>query len=165
MKKINQKSRIIRSEEEGILNFYPSLFQIIVENFLGILLLIMLVWTVVPLLYLYWKYLQIRSTSYILTTQRLITRTGFFRKEINFIELYRVLDIKVERGILHQLLDLGRTWLGEKPLLLGDIHIFSSDYTHAKLFLLTIPNALGVTEKIRKAVNDDKDEIGVMRRD
>lgn len=156
---------ILSTAEEGILNFHPSIFKIIVENFVWNLLLTLLFWTILPLPYFYWKYIQIRSTRYILTTQRLITKTGVFLKEVNFIELYRVLDIKVERGLLYQLFDFGRTCLGKKPLLLGDIHIFSSDYSHAKLFIFTIPNALGVAEKIRKAFNDDKDIKRVLRRD
>lgn len=165
MKKTNKGSITSQAAEEGILNFHPSLVKIIMGNLLLNLLLLLLFWTIVPLPYLYWKYIQVRSTNYILTSQRLITKIGVFWKEVNFIELYRVLDIKVERGLLYQLLDFGRTCFGKKPLLLGDIHIFSSDYSHAKLFLFTIPNALGVAEKIRKAFNDDKDIKRVMRRD
>ncbi|MEH1823641.1 MAG: PH domain-containing protein [Nostoc sp.] len=165
MKKINKTTITSQAAESGILNFHPSLVQILVENFLLHLLLIFLFWTILPLPYFYWKYIQIRSTNYILTTQRLITKSGVFWKEVNFIELYRVLDIQVERGPLYQLLDFGRTCLGRKPLLLGDIRVFSSDYSHPKLFLYTIPNALEVAEKIRKAFNDDKDIKRVIRRD
>lgn len=165
MKNVYKGSMISPAAESGILNFHPSLFKIVVERFLWNLLLIIFAWTILPLPYLYWKFLQIRSTNYILTTQRLITKTGVLWKEVNFIELYRVVDIKVERGFLYQFLDFGRTCLGKKPFLLGDIRIFSSDYSHPKLFLLTIPNALGVAEKIRKAFNDDKDMKRVMRRD
>jgi hypothetical protein len=165
MKKFNKTTITSQAAEEVILNFHPSLVQILVENFLWHLLLILLFWTILPLPYFYWKYIRIRSTSYILTTQRLITKSGVFWKEVNFIELYRVLDIQVERGPLYQFLDFGRTCLGRKPLLLGDIRVFSSDYSHAKIFLSTIPNALGVAEKIRKALNDDKDIKRVLRRD
>ncbi|MEH1797028.1 PH domain-containing protein [Nostoc sp.] len=165
MKKINKATIISQAAEEEILNFHPSLFQILIDNFLLHLLLIILIWTILPLPYLYWQYIQVRSTSYVLTTQRLITKTGVSRKEVNFIELYRVLDIQVERGPLYQLLDFAISCLGKKSLLLGDIRIFSSDYSHSKLFLYTIPNALGVAEKIRKAFNDDKDIKRVFRRD
>ncbi|WP_375495623.1 PH domain-containing protein [uncultured Nostoc sp.] len=119
MKKINKTTITFQAAEEENLKFRPSLVQILIENFLLHLLLILLVWTILPLPYFYGKYIQIRSTSYILTTQRLIIKTGVFWKEVNFIELYRVLDIQVERGPLYQLLDFGRTCLGRKPLLLG----------------------------------------------
>lgn len=165
VKKVNKSNMILSAAEEGILNFHPSLFKIVADNFVWNLLLILLIWTILPLPYFYWQYLQVRSTGYILTNQRLITKNGVFLKEVNFLELYRVLDIKVERNLLYQLYDLVRTWCGKRPLLLGDIHIFSSDYSHAKLFLLAIPNALGVAEKIRKAFNDDKDIKRVLRRD
>lgn len=165
MNKINKSSITAQGLEAGILNFHPHIFKLVVENLLLHLLLILMIWTILPLPYLYWKHLQIRKTKYILTTQRLITKTGVFWQEVNFLELYRVLDIKVERGFLYQLLDFCRKWLRKKPLLLGDIKIFSTDYSHSQLFLYTIPNALGVAEKIRKACNDDKDIKRVMRRD
>ncbi len=154
-----------KTAEYGILEFHPSLVKIFTENLVFNLLLIILFWTIMPLPYLFWKYLQIKSTNYILTSQRLITKTGVFWKEINFVELYRVLDIKVERGLVYQLIDFGRSCLGKKPILLGNIWVFTSDYSHSKLFLDTIPNALGVTEKIRKAMNEDKDIKRVIRRD
>ncbi|WP_315788310.1 hypothetical protein [Fischerella sp. JS2] len=57
-----------KTAEYGILEFHPSLVNILTENLLLNLLLILLFWTIMPLPYLFWKYLQIKSTNYILTS-------------------------------------------------------------------------------------------------
>jgi hypothetical protein len=161
----HQSNITSQTSEYGILEFHPSLITILHENFWLHLLLVLIIWSLLPIPYFLWKYFQVKSTKYILTNQRLICKTGFIYKQINFIELYRVMDIKVERGFLYQFIDFGISCLRRKTLLLGDIWIFSSDYSDPKLFINTIPNALGVTEKIRQTINEDKEIKRVIRRD
>ncbi len=158
-------ARLRKIAEYGMLEFQTSLLKIISANYLLSLLLIPLVWTILPLAYFFWKYLEIKCTKYILTNERLILKTGVFSQQVNFIEVYRISDIQVRRGFLYQIVDLLRSCLQQKPLLLGDLWIFSSDYSHPRLFLDTIPNCLGVAEKIRQATNDDKHLKRVLRRD
>jgi hypothetical protein len=92
-------------------------------------------------------------------------RSQVFWKQINFLELTLVSDIQVQRGLLYQIVDIFRSCLHQKPLLLGDLWIFSTDYSHSKIFVDTIPNSLGVAEKVRQATNDEKKFKRVLRRD
>ncbi|KYC40387.1 hypothetical protein WA1_26605 [Scytonema hofmannii PCC 7110] len=165
MNKKTDNRSIIKTAEYGIIEFRSSLFKILATNFPLNLLLILGIWTFLPILYFLWKYLQVKTSKYILTNQRLILKTGIFWKQINFLELYRVSDIQVQRGLLYQIVDIFRSCLHQKPLLLGDIWIFSTDYSHSRIFLDTIPNSLGVAEKVRQATNDEKDFKRVLRRD
>ncbi|MUG97245.1 PH domain-containing protein [Scytonema sp. UIC 10036] len=165
MNKKTDNRNISKTVEYGIIEFRSSLFKLLSAHLLLSLVLISLVWTIFPIPYFFWKYLQIKYSKYILTNQRLILRTGIFWRQINFLELYRVSDIQVQRGLLYQIVDIFRSCLHQKPLLLGDIWIFSTDYSHSQIFLDTIPNSLGVAEKIRQATNEEKDIKRVLRRD
>ena len=49
------------------------------------------------------KYAYLRSVSYIITNQQIITTAGIFKKTENFFELYRVKDFLVRRNLQEQL--------------------------------------------------------------
>ena len=50
------------------------------------------------------KYAYLRSTSYIVTNQQIISIAGILSKSENFFELYRVKDFLVKRSLPEQLL-------------------------------------------------------------
>jgi uncharacterized membrane protein YdbT with pleckstrin-like domain len=60
-----------------------------------------------PLLYAFWKWLEIRSTRLKLTDQRLIIRQGVFSKRTNETELYRVRDSMIEEPFFYRLFGCG----------------------------------------------------------
>ncbi|MBE9251868.1 PH domain-containing protein [Dolichospermum sp. LEGE 00240] len=133
-----------KKKEKGILKFYPYIPKIIVEKF---------------------PFCEQFSTSYMLTSLRLVTHTGTFNRKTNYLELHRVYDIKVERPALYRLFEFVFKKQIKKRLLLGDIYIFSRDYTDPKLVLSAIPNAYGVVETIRIAVEEAKTNIKVIYTD
>lgn len=51
----------------------------------------------IPFVYALWRYLIIRCTRYILTSQRLRIRTGVLNQNLEEIELYRVKDMNLAR--------------------------------------------------------------------
>jgi uncharacterized membrane protein YdbT with pleckstrin-like domain len=59
----------------------------------------------------FWKilisYLRVKNTHYELTTERLITSTGIFNREINEMELYRVKDYSVRSPFFQRIFSLG----------------------------------------------------------
>ena len=153
------------SKEFGILSFKPSLAKLISDNFWLATICIIFIWTGLAVIYFIWKYLEFRYRKYILTNQRLIIRQGVIFKNLHQLELYRVFDYQINRGLLYQSIDLVRGLFRCKPLLLADILLISSDHSHPHLWLTTIPNALGIYEQIRDAVNNDKNDKSVIRRD
>src|SRR5829696_7615032 len=57
---------------------------------------ILFVALLLPIGYAFWKWLEVRSTKFTLTDQRLIVSTGIFTKKTNETELYRVRDTSIE---------------------------------------------------------------------
>lgn len=66
---------------------------------------------VVPLFILLWKWLDVKSRQYELTTQRILSRTGIFSKHTNSIELYRVKDFTVQEPFWYRLFGVGNVVL------------------------------------------------------
>lgn len=89
------------------------------------------------------RWLQNIATSYDLTDQRLIIRTGIFNKKTDEIELYRVKDVTVSYSLINQWADIGA------------ISITSSDPTTqgGTLVLRDIPRARAIREELRTRVD------------
>lgn len=89
------------------------------------------------------RWLQNIATSYELTDQRLIIRTGIFNKKTDEIELYRVKDVTVTYSLINQWADIGA------------ISITSSDPTTqgGTLVLRDIPRARAIREELRTLVD------------
>ncbi len=90
------------------------------------------------------RWLQNIATSYELTDQRLIIRTGIFNKKTDEIELYRVKDVTVAYSLINQWADIGA------------ISITSSDPTTqgGTLVLRDIPRARAIREELRTLVDN-----------
>ncbi len=90
------------------------------------------------------RWLQNIATSYELTDQRLIIRTGIFNKKTDEIELYRVKDVTVSYSLINQWADIGA------------ISITSSDPTTqgGTLVLRDIPRARAIREELRTLVDN-----------
>ncbi len=86
-----------------------------------------------------------KATSYELTTQRLRITTGFFSKKLDELELYRVKDSTLEQPFLLRVVGA------------GDVKILSSDATMPEVTLQAVRAAYGVREKLRRAVEAERD--------
>ncbi|AYO30270.1 zinc-ribbon domain-containing protein [Biomaibacter acetigenes] len=92
---------------------------------------------------------NLNSTTYMLTNQRLIIKTGLIGKKQEEMELIKVKDIIVKQGIT------------ERALGIGDITIASTDPSTPVLKLNDVKKPMEVKEMIRNAVRAEKNKQGV----
>jgi len=89
------------------------------------------------------------TTRYKLTTERLLVTGGLLTQSLEEVELIRVKDVQLERGVLQRIFSL------------GTITIFTADQTAPVLQLNNVPQADRVREAIRNAVRDERQKQGV----
>jgi len=104
---------------------------------------------VLPLLYAFWKWLEIRTTKVEITSQRVIMRSGVLSRRTDELELYRVKDFSVEQPFFLRLFGL------------GNIVLKTSDRTHPTLIINAVKSAELVREQLRNAVEVRRREKGV----
>ncbi|MGB3586147.1 MAG: PH domain-containing protein [Tunicatimonas sp.] len=96
-----------------------------------------------------WRYLQVRTTRYTLTTERLVCEQGILHRTSDEVELYRIKDYTITASLLNR-------WLG-----LSDLILVTSDQTHPTLVLRGIIDAHAVKELIRNQVEALRTQKGV----
>lgn len=106
-------------------------------------------WLVFPLLWLGWRYLELKNTSYDITAERICVRTGVLNKRKDWLELYRVKDIFVLQP------------LALRPFRKGCITLITSDRTHATFEIQAIENAEAISELLRNFVEQMRTAKGV----
>jgi uncharacterized membrane protein YdbT with pleckstrin-like domain len=116
-------------------------------------LCVLLIWLVVPLFVIGWKWLVTRTTRYELTTERLKTRLGVINKKLDELELYRVRDYKLEQPLMLRLFSL------------GNIILQTSDRSNPVVVLRAIPDAEQLREQIRTLVEACRRQKGVRELD
>lgn len=85
-------------------------------------------------------YLVTKNTKYTLTSQRLQTHTGVFSKETDDLELYRVIDTRLEKPFILRLFGL------------GNIILITADSTSPILPIVAIREASHIRDNIRHLV-------------
>jgi uncharacterized membrane protein YdbT with pleckstrin-like domain len=107
--------------------------------------------TVVALLIVAWKWLEVMSESFEVTPQRVVVRRGIIMKSVDEIELYRVKDVRLDFSLLNQMAGI------------GTITITSSDETtrDGKLAMNHVAKAQERREEIRALVDKARRERGV----
>jgi hypothetical protein len=91
-------------------------------------------------LFLFWKWLVIRCTQMILTSQRLSVREGVLSRRRHDLELYRVKDTALDEPLLLRLVSL------------GNIEIQSSDRTHPNFVVRGVRDAEPLRQMLRSTV-------------
>jgi uncharacterized membrane protein YdbT with pleckstrin-like domain len=111
--------------------------------------------TAVALLIFAFKWIEVMSSLYEITPERLILKRGIFLKSIDEIELYRVKDVRMDYSLLNQ-------WAG-----IGNICLTSSDETTrtGELTLRNVPQALRRREELRRLVDVARKQRGVREMD
>jgi uncharacterized membrane protein YdbT with pleckstrin-like domain len=87
-----------------------------------------------------WNWLVIRSTTYELTSERLITTSGILTKVTNTLELYRVRDMQVVQPLLQRIVGM------------QNVHVITSDASTPEIILDFMKTNLELGEKLRKSV-------------
>jgi uncharacterized membrane protein YdbT with pleckstrin-like domain len=109
----------------------------------------------IALLIAVFKWLEVMSSLYEITPERLILKRGIFMKSIDEVELYRIKDIRMDFSLLNQ-------WAG-----IGTICLTSSDETTraAELVLRDVPKAQARREELRGLVDAARKQRGVREMD
>lgn len=94
-----------------------------------------------------------KCTTYELTSQRLRIRTGVLNRRVDELELYRVKDYAMEQPFLLRLVGL------------GNVTMITSDATNPSVLISAIPDVETVREKLRAAVQTERDRKRVRELD
>lgn len=94
-----------------------------------------------------------KCTSYELTTQRFRIRTGILSKRVDELELFRVKDYSMEQPLMLRLVGL------------GNLTMVTADATTPTVSMRAIPGVEGVREKLRTAVQNERDRKRVRQLD
>jgi hypothetical protein len=92
---------------------------------------------------------HVNSTTYTITNQRILVKSGLLGKKYEEIELIRIKDIKVVQS------------LKARALGIGDIEVVSADATAAILVLGEVRSPNEVKETLRNAIKAEKLAQGV----
>jgi hypothetical protein len=94
-----------------------------------------------------------RTTTYLLTTERLKISSGLLGRRLEQVELYRVRDIKVNKS------------LTQRARKRGDVLVASADATAPVLTLESIADPDSFAEMLRRQVADARKRRGVVARE
>jgi len=106
-----------------------------------------------PALYMFWKYLVVRTQVFELTSERLRITKGVINQHVDEIELYRVKDSLMVR-----------TWW-MRLTGLASIHLETSDRSMPQLVIPAIHGGVDMRELLRKQVEAQRDKKRVREMD
>ena len=113
-----------------------------VTNLGPYLLCVLTFWLVVPIFIALWKWLELRSSVYELTTERLKQTRGVFSKRTEELELYRVKDLAVEQPFFLRLFSL------------ANVILETSDKSSPRVVIEAVPGAQELGDTIRRQVEE-----------
>lgn len=108
---------------------------------------------VIPVLMWLIRWFITKCTSYELTTQRLKIATGVLNRKLDELELFRVKDYAMDQPLFLRLVGL------------GNLTLVTSDASTPTLALRAIANVEDVREKLRTAVQAERDRKRVREMD
>jgi hypothetical protein len=94
-----------------------------------------------------------RTTTYVLTNERIKVDSGLVGRRAEQIELFRVKDVVIGKGLVQR--SRGR----------GDLKIVSTDPSTPAMYFRSIPKPEDVAEQIRGAARDARRRHGVSMRE
>lgn len=97
--------------------------------------------------------MNVNSTVYRLTSQRVILEGGLLSKKQEEIELNKIKDFSVKQTLI------------EKTMGIGSVEIISIDPTTPKLTLINVPDPFVVKDKIRAAMLEYKKQLNIQYRE
>ncbi len=104
---------------------------------------------VVGVIYALWQWLELITTQYQITSERLITTSGILTKVTDPLELYRVRDLQIVQPL----------WL--RILKLQNIHVITTDASSEEIVLDYIPTHIELGEKLRASIETCRKVKGV----
>lgn len=98
---------------------------------------VLLVLLLVPMVYVWWRWMLVKSMRLTITDQRLIISQGVFNKVTNETELYRVRDTSIEEPFFYRMFGV------------GNIVVYSTDEAEGKLLLNAFAKPHWIKDQIR----------------
>lgn len=123
----------------GLLKPIPDYGTPFANNF-GLCAFWMIMITLISIPVIILQYLKVRATRYVITTQRVKIMKGILSKDVTEVELYRVKDTAAHQSLFLRLFGL------------GNIKIISGDAKSPVLFIMAIPKAVDIREKLRHEI-------------
>ncbi len=153
---MNEETTLWKGSPSQWLNLWP--FTIALAVIAGILIVaagfqLALVGLVLPLGWMIWKFLSVRTQVFELTNQRLRTTHGIINQVIDEIELYRVKDIQ-----------MNRTWW-MRLTGLASISLETSDRGMPSLVIPAVRSGVELREQLRIQVEHMRDQKRVREMD
>src|ERR1700731_2988975 len=105
------------------------------KNFGVFILCAFFCWLIVPISIALARYLQTKSKTYELTTERLKTTEGVFSKVTDTLELYRVKDIETRQPFFYRAVGI------------ENVQINTSDTSSPFVLIGAIPSAVALADK------------------
>ncbi|MBZ0203610.1 MAG: PH domain-containing protein [Ignavibacteria bacterium] len=140
---------IWEGSQSQVLNFGIFISMGIVLVVIGFLSLLFFppaaVLGIIPLIYIFIKWITVKNHRYKITTERIFYTTGIFSKKTEAMELYRVRDVDMYEPFWQRLFKL------------GNISLSSSDKTTANFLLRAVPKPAELMNNIRKSVEIRRD--------
>lgn len=134
---------------EGVFSSIPGLSRLMFPNPPEAALWVRLAPIIFCLMPVLWYSLGLACTSYKLTNQRIIIRTGIFMRTHDQVELFRVRDFLIDAPLHYVVLGLGH------------VRVISRDESLPLLTLIAQPQPDRLIDLIRDNVQRRKDEVGM----
>lgn len=106
-------------------------------------------WLILPLFLALWAWVSTRSIRYELTKERLGVKSGVLNKKQDWLELYRVKDIQVDRPFFLRI--IGK----------GNVHLDTSDRSHPVFTIKGVSDTEELSHQIRDLVEVMREAKGV----
>jgi len=99
---------------------------------------------IIPIFIALWKWLTLKCTKYVITTERIRITSGVFSTKTDYLELYRVNDITFEQPFFLRIFSL------------GNLVLTTSDVSTPSLILRAIPSSEELHSEIRKYIETQR---------
>ncbi len=144
-----QEQIVWEGSQSQVLNFGIFISMGIVSLVIVVLSLMFFplaaVLVILPLIYIFIKWLIVRNHRYKVTTERIFYTNGIFSKKTEALELYRVRDVDMYEPFWQRLFKL------------GNVALTTSDKTSMNFLLKAVPNPGELMNNIRKNVEQRRD--------
>ena len=148
-----------RGSSSQWMNFGRFLFCVLLSGLIVAIFLVaasisrfgpfILLFLVAPIFMALARYLQTKSRSYELTTERLKTTEGVFSKVTETLELYRVKDLETRQPFLYRLVGL------------ENVQLNTSDASSPVVLIEAVPSTAALADKARNQVEAIRAQKGV----
>lgn len=145
----NSEQIIWEGSQSQVLNFGIFISMGLVSGIIAFLSLLFFppaaLLIIIPLIYIFIKWLIIRNHRYKVTSERIFCTTGIFSKKTEALELYRVTDVDMYEPFWQRLFKL------------GNITLTTSDKSSVNFLLKAVPKPGELMNSIRKNVENRRD--------